>query len=237
MAAFLAIQHVEPEEPGTIERAVRLRGHSVTRVQVFDEDPIPEDLGDHRGLIVMGGPMGADDTNEYPFLLREKELIGNALSEERPVLGVCLGAQLIAEVLGAEVRPAPDPEIGWYPLELTAEGRSDPVLGTAPEELTAFHWHGDVFELPDGATHLARSEKTDHQAFRYGSAVYGFLFHLEVNRAIIVDMIEAFYEDLPDPQEDAAAIVRETRHHVEKLEEAGEQVFGSWVERGLEVHG
>lgn len=231
MAEFLAIQHVEPEEPGTIERAVRLQGHSVARVQLFEDDPIPEELGDYRGLIVMGGPMGVHDVEEHPALRHEKALIASAIEADRPVLGVCLGAQLIADVLGATVEPGAEPEIGWYPIERTEAGGNDPVLGAAPEQLTAFHWHGDVFELPDGATHLARSARTEHQAFRYGSTVYGLLFHLEVNRPIIVDMIEAFYEDLENPAEDAASIVRTTRHHVEALEEAGEQVFGRWVDR------
>ena len=233
MAEFLAIQHVEPEEPGTIERAVRLEGHSVTRTRIFEDDPIPEELGTYRGLIVMGGPMGVHDVEAHPNLRREKALIASAIEADRPVLGICLGAQLIADVLGASVEPGPEPEIGWYPIERTEAGRNDPVLGAAPDPLTAFHWHGDVFALPDGATSLARSEQTEHQAFRYGSAVYGFLFHLEVSRAIIVDMIEAFYEELEHPEEDAAAIVRETRHHVEALAEAGEEVFGRWVDRAM----
>ena len=146
-------------------------------------DPLPEpdSLG---GLVVMGGPMGAGDVQAHPHLARERHLIGEAIARELPVLGVCLGAQLVASALGAAVRPSPREEVGLGTVRLTRAGRDDPVLGGAGVELPVLHWHRDVFELPEGATLLASSEACRHQAFRAGAWIYGLQFHVELDRML-----------------------------------------------------
>jgi GMP synthase (glutamine-hydrolysing) len=142
-------------------------------------------LPDHdevAGTVVMGGPMGVDETDRHPQLATEREWLAEAVRREMPVLGICLGAQLLARALGAEVRPGEEPEIGWAPVEILDP--DDPILGALAPSTTALHWHGDAFDLPDGATPLARSAKTEYQAFRHGNA-WGVLFHPEADFALL----------------------------------------------------
>ena len=140
----------------------------------------------------MGGPMGVYEQDRYPFLRDELRLIEAALKDGRPVLGVCLGSQLLAAALGAKVVKGPGKEIGWYPVSLLAGARDDRLFGSAPDSFTPLHWHGDVFDLPAGAVALATSEKTPLQAYRYGENVYGLLFHIEPDAAIVAGMVRDF---------------------------------------------
>ena len=127
-------------------------------------------------LIIMGGPMSVNDENEYPWLTAEKQFIRESLDAGKPILGICLGAQLIASALGAKVYPNRQNEIGWFPVR--AVGKYSDVF-PFPEQITAFHWHGETFDLPPGAVHLAESDACRHQAFQLGSNVIGLQFHLE----------------------------------------------------------
>jgi GMP synthase (glutamine-hydrolysing) len=181
------------------------------------------------GLIVMGGPMAVYERDRYPFLGEELRLIAQALKADKPVLGVCLGSQLLATVLGATVAPAPQKEIGWYPVTLTEHGPTDRLLADVEPSFVAFHWHGDIFTLPEGATPLAASRVTAHQAYRYGRTAYGFLFHMEVTEDIVMGMLDHFAD------ERAAAGVREERiidgveEYLPRLESIAEMVFGRWA--------
>ncbi|MEX0745833.1 MAG: type 1 glutamine amidotransferase [Phycisphaeraceae bacterium] len=147
-------------------------------------DPLPEpdSLG---GLVVMGGPMGVSDVQAHPHLAREQGLIGEVIARGLPLLGVCLGAQLVASALGAAVRRSSREEVGLGTVHLTRAGRDDPVLGGGAVELPVLHWHRDVFELPEGATLLASSEACRQQAFRAGAWTYGLQFHVELDRALV----------------------------------------------------
>jgi len=154
-------------------------------------------------LVVMGGPMNVYEHDAYPWLVAEKDLIRACIDAGRPVLGICLGAQLIADVLGGEVTRAPYEEIGWYPVELTKAGRGLPVFSGFPDGFTALHWHGDMFSIPAGAVHVASSAACPNQAFSYdGGRVVGLQFHLEETRESLAELVEAAGQDLP---EDAAA--------------------------------
>jgi GMP synthase (glutamine-hydrolysing) len=176
---LLAIQHVPWETPHRILDACG-KLH-VETVKPLTGHPLP----DHDavfGAVVMGGPMNVDDSERHPGLAAEREWLGEALSCDLPLLGICLGAQLLARALGSEVRPGERPELGYAPVEVLDP--EDPVLGAIAPSTTVLHWHGDVFDLPPGAHHLARSEQTEVQAFRRGNA-WGVLFHPESDFALL----------------------------------------------------
>lgn len=176
---LLAIQHVPWEGPHRILDACG--GLDVHTVKPLAGQPLP----DHyrvAGAVVMGGPMNVDEVDVHPELASEREWLAKALRRDMPVLGICLGAQLLARALGAEVRRGEGPELGYAPIEVL--DAADPILGALAPTMTVLHWHGDVFDLPDGAEHLARSERTEVQAFRHGNA-WGVLFHPESDFALL----------------------------------------------------
>ncbi len=181
----LVFQHVAAEPLGTLDPLIRARGHRIRFVN-FERDPEARpEVDRYAGLIVLGGPMNVADQDRRPHLKVELAAIERALGQGKPVLGICLGAQLLAHVLGAPVRRQEQPEIGWYDLALTRAGMQDPVLSPLGERTAVFQWHGCAFDIPRGAEHLARTATCDNQAFRYGTGAYGFQFHLEVDEALI----------------------------------------------------
>lgn len=172
------LQHVPFEGPANIATWAQAKGHPITGTPLFSgQDPPSPDKFDW--LVVMGGPMNIYEEKEYPWLVKEKKLIERAIQSQKTVLGVCLGVQLIAGVLGSKVYPNQDKEIGWYPVTLTEKGAESPIFTGFPRTFTAFHWHGDTFDLPSGAVHLAQSAACPNQAFLYNSRVIGLQFHLE----------------------------------------------------------
>lgn len=183
-------QHVPFEGPGAITDWALDRGHdvAVTRLDRGESLPAPDgaDL-----YVVLGGPMSVDDVEEYPWLGAERDFIRHALAADRAVLGVCLGAQQLARALGAAVQTHDHTEIGWFPVEATGVA-SDTVFGALPETYPAFHWHGDRFAVPDGATLTATSEGCPTQAFvaRDGRAV-GIQFHLEATPESVRTLVDA----------------------------------------------
>lgn len=171
-------QHVPFEGLGTIEKWIRARRYHLADTKLYKNEPMP-DMESYDWFIIMGGPMGVHDEDRFPWLKSEKYLIEKAIRKGKTVLGICLGAQLIADVLGARVYPNRVKEIGWFPIELTEAGQRSPLFGFLPERLEVFQWHGDTFDLPTGAIHIARSEACLHQAFVYDERVIGLQFHLE----------------------------------------------------------
>jgi len=196
--SVLAIQHVEPETTGLIGEVLAEGGARLTTVRVFEGEPVPPDIAPHDALVVMGGPMGVYEADRYPHLANEIELIHRAVESDVPVLGVCLGSQLLAAALGSRVRPARK-ELGWLPVTLTTEGKADPLFAGLPATFTVLHWHGDAFDPPPGSISLASSEATPCQAFRHGPHV-GFLFHMEMSegmiRALVEQDLESGYADV-----------------------------------------
>jgi GMP synthase-like glutamine amidotransferase len=177
---WIVLQHVAWEGPGLIALEAKSRGLSldVRRLDRGDSIPNPDHLA---GLVVMGGPMGVYETGKYPFLSEECRLIAELARRNRPVLGVCLGAQLLASALGANVYPGQQAEVGFGSVELTPEGKQDPLFESIEGSVPVFHWHGDTFDLPNGAVLLASSKEYPHQAFRFGSCAYGLQFHIEAD--------------------------------------------------------
>lgn len=185
MSRLMVFQHVAAEPLGTLHARIRARGHRI-RFHNFQRHPDAQPSVDrYQGLIVLGGPMNVEDQHRYPHLKTELLAIEAALKQGKPVLGICLGAQLLAHVLGAPVRRHVQHEIGWYDLHTTDHGRTDPVLQHLGERAPVFQWHGCTFGLPSGAVQLARTETCEQQAFRHGHNAYGFQFHLEADAAMI----------------------------------------------------
>ena len=196
--SVLAIQHVEPETTGLIGEVLADAGAKVTTVRVFEGEPVPADIAPHDALVVMGGPMGVYEADRHSHLADEIELIRRAVERDVPVLGICLGSQLLAAALGSVVRPARK-ELGWFPVTLTAEGQADPLLTGLPAAFPVLHWHGDAFDPPPGSAALASSDLTPCQAFRHGPHV-GLLFHMEMSepmiRALVEQDLESGYADV-----------------------------------------
>jgi GMP synthase-like glutamine amidotransferase len=190
-------QHVPFEGLGSIEEWIRDRRHHLTGTRFFQSDPMPE-IEEFDLLVIMGGPMGVHDEDRFPWLAMEKRFIEKAMNEGKAVLGICLGAQLIADVLGAKVYPNRTREIGWFPIELTAAGRRSPLFGFLPERLEVFHWHGDTFDLPTGAVHIARSEACSNQAFVHNERIIGLQFHMESTLEGVEALIENCSGELAD---------------------------------------
>lgn len=173
------LQHVPFETPGYIAEWVHQKGHTITGTHLYNYERFP-DLEQFDWLIILGGPMNIYEEQEYPWLADEKQFIKEAIANRKAVLGICLGAQLIADVLGGEVTKNPAGEIGWLPVELTAEAFRWAYFEHFPETFPVFQWHNDTFSiLPAGAFCLAESEACSHQAFIYSDRVIGFQFHLE----------------------------------------------------------
>ncbi len=182
---ILVLQNISIEGPGTLGRFLRDRGFSLRVVDLSRGDPVPTSLEGVTAVVVLGGPMNVDDEETSPFLRREKLLLREVLSRDVPCLGICLGAQLLAQVAGGEVFRAAAPEVGMGTVRLTDEGRRDPLFRGLSGILEVFQWHGDTFSLPPGAVGLASSEVCPQQAFRMGRAVYGLQFHVEIEEADI----------------------------------------------------
>lgn len=190
------IQHVPFEGPANIENWAALRCHAVTRTRLFRDEPLPE-LSDFEWLIVMGGPMNIYEHERYPWLVREKEFLKRAISSGKIVLGICLGAQLISDVMGGRVSRNRYREIGWFQVRLTAEGRASEIFSSLPDAFTALHWHGDAFSIPPGAVRAAESDACSNQAFVLGRAI-GLQFHLESNQESMKGLLENCGDELID---------------------------------------
>jgi len=188
--SILIIQHAAVEGPGLLSTALEAAGLPLRGVRAWLGDPVPRRPEGVAGLVVLGGPMAVYEAAARPHLGDEIALVAEALAKGLPVLGICLGAQILAAAAGARVFQGPEKEIGWSPIRLTGEGRSDPVSGSLGLEPTVFHWHGDTFDLPGGAVLLASSDLYEHQAFRLGPSAYGLQFHVEVTPRMIEGFVE-----------------------------------------------
>jgi len=229
MAKVWVLQHHPAENLGAIAEALESAALAWQYVRVFDGRPVPTDMKGAGGLIVMGGPEAVYRLDRYPYLRDEIALIENALKAGRPVLGVCLGSQLLAAALGANVRRAAHKEIGWYPVRLRSEAKDDRLLGGVPEEFVACHWHSDIFDLPAGAVPLASSELTELQGFRYGENAWGLLFHAEMTQQIVAALVSEFGEGLKRVGIDGDEILASAPRHLAALSKIAGTIFGRWA--------
>lgn len=192
----LVVQHVPGEGLGIIGPGLESHGMDAHFVRIFKNGEIPDTLDGYAGLIVLGGPMGVYEEKIYPFITKELNLLESALRDAKPVLGICLGAQLLAKAAGANVYKGHAKEIGWSKVRLNEDGRSDRLFRALPEELTVFQLHGDTFDLPRGGVLLASSDVYPNQAIRVGSRAYGLQFHIEVTERMVADWIQMNIEDI-----------------------------------------
>ena len=219
----IAFRHIPYEGLGLIQPALEDRGVDVEICDLFLGGPPPSDVAGASGLIFMGGPMSVND--DLPWLPLEMQYVRQAVDRGQPLLGVCLGAQLIAKSLGARVYRNPVKEIGWFDVQLTEAVRQDPLLSAMDPTETVLQWHGETFDLPAGAEWLAFSEACRHQAYRVGPSAYGMQFHLEVTPEIIADWC-AQDANCGDVRELAAPI--DPHRNAARLSGLSRLVFGRW---------
>lgn len=219
----LAFRHVPFEDLGHIAPALEEYGLGIEYADLYRGASGAPDASAYGGLIFMGGPMSVNDS--LPYITTELRIIEDAARRKQPMLGVCLGSQLIAKALGARVYRNPVKEIGWFDVDFAAEAAGDPLFRAAQPRELVFHWHGETFDMPSGAQHLASSARCRHQAFRYGDAIYGLQFHLEVTPPMIADWCEQDANcgdvreltEIPDPHRNAV-----------RLGDLSRSVFGNW---------
>lgn len=192
----IIIKHIGIEGPGTIADFLDNNNIPYKIIDIFDGESLPNSISDVSAVVVLGGPMNVYEEGKYPFLKEEDKFLREVIKKDIPTLGFCLGAQLIAKAKDAAVRRNPEKEIGWFKVALTNNGSNDPLFKGFSREIDVFQWHGDTFEIPDGALKLAESEICQNQAFRVGNNVYGLQFHVEVTGDMIQQWIDAYEEEL-----------------------------------------
>lgn len=238
MEDVLVFQH-EPEEGlGTFAHILEEQKVGFHYIYLFRDEIPTESWDEVRALIVLGGSMGVYEEEKYPFLKWEKSIIRTAVKNGIPLLGICLGAQLIASATGAQVYQGNFQEIGWYPISMTLEGEMDPLLGHVPNQAIVFQWHGDSFDLPKGAHRLASSVYYPNQAFRMGKNVYGLQFHLEITPSVVERWLDEQSKELARiPYISPDKIRADTRSYSLDLKRYGERFFSRFVRRFSDFKG
>jgi GMP synthase (glutamine-hydrolysing) len=232
MEEVLVFQHDPFEDLGFFAEVLQRQGTDYRVVRLFHGEIPGDEWKDVSALIVLGGPMGVDEEESFSFLRWEKKIIRAAIDEAVPILGICLGAQLIAAALGTPIFHGPVKEIGWSPISITPHGQVDSLLGYLPENATVFQWHSDGFELPAGAVRLATSANYSTQAFRIGKSVYALQFHLEVTPRMIERWIDERSKDLAlAPYVLPDKILADSQSYAPTLRYYGERFLSEFVRR------
>ena len=229
----LVFRHLHQETLGSFEEVLWGRGFefeyfNTSRGDFSEVDPLSYDL-----LVIMGGPCGVYQTEDFPFLQKVIDAAKARVSRDLPTFGVCLGAQIIATALGAKVyKGANGKERGWAPITLLDTAKGGPLEHVAPEKTNMFHWHGDTFDLPEGATLLASSAKYNHQAFTWGKNVMGVQFHPEVTESLLQEWFVALVDEVtgPEAQVPLSTLRKETAQYAATLKMQGRKFFDAWLE-------
>ncbi len=230
----LVLQHIACEPPGVYEDVLHERGCTLHRVELDEGEPLP-DWSRFAAIVAMGGPMSANDDAELPWLADEKQAIGDAVRAGTPYWGACLGVQLLAASLGARVYAGPSPEVGILPVALTEDALTDPVFEGTPRELPTLQWHGDTFDLPEGAVSLAGSPAYPNQAFRWGRSAYGVQFHLELDSELTQEWATvpayADYLDRVLGPGSLPRLIAELEANAPEMRAHGRRLFERWLDR------
>ncbi len=229
MRRVLFVQNGDQDGPGLLAAALRECGVELTTVHAWRGDPVPETLAGFAGLAIGGGAMSAYETAAHPYLGQELSLIAAAQTEKKPVLGMCLGAQLLAVALGGRVFAHSSREIGLQEIRFSAAAADDPLWRGDTAPLHPVHWHGDTFTLPPGAELLASSALTPHQIFRAAGSLYGFQFHLEIDLPALREMVTSDEAALRACGVDPAAFVAAGEVHLPAIEPVARRVFARWA--------
>ncbi|MGC8553187.1 MAG: type 1 glutamine amidotransferase [Phycisphaerae bacterium] len=229
MRHVIVVQHVPPEGIGSIAHSLKAADIKAQTCEIFAGHAVPQAINGAAGVIIMGGPMGVYEQDRHPFLTHELNLLRSALDANKPILGICLGSQLLAAALGSRVYPGRQKEIGWHEVKRSDAAKADKLFSDAPDAFQAFHWHGDVFDVPQGAVPLLSSELTPCQAFRFGAAAYGLLCHLEVTQTTVAAMAETFGDELISVGGNGRTIIKKTARNLPSLQTISRRVFDQWV--------
>lgn len=226
------LQHVSFEDLGSMKAWFEKHGHTLSATHLYKGEPLPK-INSFDWLIVMGGPMSVTDTTTYPWLTDEKSFIKQAISENKIVLGICLGAQLIAEVLGAEISKNSDKEIGWFPIRVPDQAKDTRLGASLPAEFDAFHWHGDTFSTPNNATLFASSRACKNQAFMIENRVLGLQFHLETTQESARSLISHCGNELDNcPYIQSAEVILSRPERFERINKIMDSIL-SYMEKPL----
>lgn len=229
MKKVLFIQHGDVDKPGLLADALSAEGVELEIRHPYLGEEIPVDLEGFDALALGGGGQSAYQVAEYPYLQKECELVRQSILADKPVLGLCLGAQLIAKALGADVCRAEQKELGFFPVTMSAAAASDRLLSAWPSPFSPTHWHGDVFDLPASAERMASSALTRNQAFRHGRATYAFQFHLEMTPALFEELVDDSAGDLMALGADLEALKKEAERVLPGLRDTAIAFFKAWA--------
>jgi GMP synthase (glutamine-hydrolysing) len=234
MRKLLVFQHSAREPLGVFDPRLRRAGFRIRYVNFSRQPDQRPDVSRYNGLVVLGGPMNVDEADRFPHLTTEIAAIREALARGIPILGICLGAQLLAAALGANVRPHTVREIGWYPLNPTADAAEDPLCRHLGARQHVFQWHAYTFDLPDGSVHLASTPTCPNQAFRHGDRAYGLQFHLEADEHLIQRWLHVpeyrSEAESVGPERHVDRILLDTRDHSAQALSLSQRVFGEFIE-------
>lgn len=226
----LVLQHAEVQHLGLLRRIMEAKGVASNLVKLYANEPIPDATG-YDGLIILGGPMNAYEEQTYPYLAREDRVIKAVVANGVPFLGIGLGGQLLAKALGARVYRNEVREIGFYSLSLTEEGARDRLFKSLGRVFTMFEWHGDTFDIPEGAVRIARSSTCENQAFRYGQNAYALLAHLQMTPAMVALWCEEYYDELKTLHLTSRipSLVQEAYRRADRLEAQAKAIFTNFL--------
>jgi GMP synthase (glutamine-hydrolysing) len=234
--SVLIIKHVDIEGPGLIEDCLRQEKIPFYVLNLRPNIHLPK-LDGLTHIVILGGPMNVYEEDRYPFLRDEDLFIKEAIQRGKPILGICLGGQLMAKALGAKVFKAPLKEIGWHEVSLTDEGVKDPLFSSLPKKFPVFQWHEDTFEIPKAGKLIATSASVAHQAFRYGENAYGLQFHLEVTERMIREWMEAYEEEFSNsehPPFSKTEILSQIEGNIENYKKMGMKFFEKYFRQSIQ---
>ncbi len=236
MRKVFALQHIACEGLGILEEIFQNLEIDYRYIRLDQGEALPseEDIAQN-ALVILGGPMNVYEEDIYPCLKEETELVRYGLSAGVPMIGVCLGAQMIAKAAGAKVYAGQTKEIGWYPVDLEPAAAKDPLFSLLDSDTKVFQWHGDTFDLPAGAVNLASSNLFPHQAFCLNGNVYALQFHLEVNETMILDWVWEYREEIKSEEIDFKKLYKDTDDEIDNLNDLGNKIFTTFSKRFLKA--